>query len=47
MTALLEVTGLKRLFAVGHGRHLHAVGGVDLAIGEGESLGIVGESGSG
>ncbi len=47
MTALLEAIALRKLFPVGKGRMLHAVDGVDLTLGEGESLGIVGESGSG
>jgi len=47
MTPLLEVASLKKLFPVGKGRQLHAVDGVDLAIGEGDSLGVIGESGSG
>ena len=40
---LLEVTGLSKRFADG----TLAVDGIDLRIGEGESLGLVGESGSG
>jgi len=47
VTALLEVTGLRKLFPVGRRRLLHALDGVDLALVAGGSLGIVGESGSG
>ena len=50
MTALLEARGLARRFVVGTGRKrglLHAVDGVDLEIGRGESVGLVGESGCG
>jgi peptide/nickel transport system ATP-binding protein len=43
---LLEIRGLKTHFATDDGM-LHAVDGVDLAIEEGETLGIVGESGCG
>ncbi|WP_075221703.1 dipeptide/oligopeptide/nickel ABC transporter permease/ATP-binding protein [Acuticoccus yangtzensis] len=44
--ALLEVAGLKTHFRVGRST-VEAVRGVDLAVAEGECLGIVGESGSG
>ena len=47
---LLQASGLAKLYPVGSGRRrgtLHAVDGVDLAIGEGESVGLVGESGCG
>ena len=47
MTALLELANLKKRFAVGRGRQLHAVDGVDLTLEAGASIGIVGESGSG
>lgn len=47
MTSLIEAIGLKRYFPVSRGRHLHAVDGVDLVLGQGDSLGVVGESGSG
>jgi oligopeptide/dipeptide ABC transporter ATP-binding protein len=50
VTTLLEATGLKRFYKVGSGRKrgvLHALDGVDLAIGTGESVGLVGESGCG
>jgi peptide/nickel transport system ATP-binding protein len=43
---LLEIRGLKTHFATDEGM-VHAVDGVDLTIGEGETLGVVGESGSG
>jgi peptide/nickel transport system ATP-binding protein len=43
---LLEVRGLKTHFATDDGM-VHAVDGVDLALGEGETLGVVGESGCG
>ena len=50
MAALLETRGLTRHFRVGSGfsrRVLHAVDGVDLAIGEREIVALVAESGSG
>jgi oligopeptide/dipeptide ABC transporter ATP-binding protein len=48
MSPLLEARGLRKLYPVGKGRGtLHAVDGVDLVIGEGESVGLVGESGCG
>ena len=47
MSSLLEVSGLRKLFPVGRRAMLHAVDGVDFALMEGESLGIIGESGSG
>ncbi len=47
MSAIVEVSGLTKEFAVGHGRTLRAVDGVEFAIGAGETLGLVGESGSG
>ncbi|MGH8733676.1 MAG: ABC transporter ATP-binding protein [Burkholderiales bacterium] len=43
---LLEIRGLKTHFATDEG-WVHAVDGVDLAIGRGETLGVVGESGCG
>ena len=47
MSAIVEVSGLTRDFAVGEGRVLRAVDDVAFAIGRGETLGLVGESGSG
>ena len=45
---LLAIEGLSKLFAVrGSTSKVHAVDGVDLAIGAGECVGLVGESGSG
>ena len=47
---LLEARGLEKRFAVGQGRgtrFVHAVDGVDISIGRGETHGLVGESGSG
>src|SRR3972149_4567500 len=44
--ALLEVKGLKTCFEAQEGE-VHAVDGVDFPLGEGESLGLAGESGCG
>src|SRR5690242_6041112 len=47
---LLEVDHLQVLFPVGsarHRQHVHAVDDVTLSLGEGETLGLVGESGCG
>ena len=48
---LVELTGLKKYFVIRSAkegsRHVRAVDGVSLAIGEGETLGLVGESGCG
>ncbi|SON55036.1 Oligopeptide transport ATP-binding protein OppF [Hartmannibacter diazotrophicus] len=47
---LLEAERISKLYPVRHGRRgsrLHAVDGISLAIGEGESVGLVGESGCG
>src|ERR1041384_4810601 len=43
---LLDIRGLQIHFATDDGM-VHAVDGVDIAIGEGETLGVVGESGCG
>lgn len=47
MAALLEVKGLTKIFSVGPGADLIAVGDVSFTLGRGETLGLVGESGSG
>jgi peptide/nickel transport system ATP-binding protein/oligopeptide transport system ATP-binding protein len=53
MSAVLEVTDLQKRFPVRRGLlrriegHVHAVDGVSFAVGEGETLGLVGESGCG
>ncbi len=50
MSALFEARDLSKLYPVRHGRRtgqLHAVDHVDLAIAEGECVGLVGESGCG
>jgi peptide/nickel transport system ATP-binding protein len=46
MAPLVATKGLKKFFRTPHGL-LHAVDGVDIEIGEGTTLGIVGESGCG
>ena len=50
MTPLLDVRGLRKLYPIRSGRKrglLHAVDNIDLVIGAGESVGLVGESGCG
>jgi peptide/nickel transport system ATP-binding protein len=47
MSAALEVRGLHVWFDLAHGRELHAVRGIDLALEAGERMGLVGESGCG
>ena len=38
---LVEAIGLERHYPLGRGRVLHALDGVDVAIGRGETLGLV------
>jgi peptide/nickel transport system ATP-binding protein len=45
--SVLEVRDLHVWFDLGHDRELHAVQGVDLALEQGERVGLVGESGCG
>jgi len=45
-TDVLTASGLRKTFRVGRGR-LTALDGVDLRVGRGETLGLVGESGCG
>ncbi len=45
--ALLQIDNLSKYFAVKGGKRLHAVDGVSLEIQQGETLGLVGESGCG
>ena len=47
MTALLQVSALRKHFPLGRGRVLQAVDGVTLEVGEREVVGLVGESGCG
>jgi len=47
MTTLLQVENLKKYYPAKHGGVVHAVDGISLALGEGETLGLVGESGCG
>src|ERR1700722_9958913 len=47
ISPLLEVGGLHKHYPVGGGATLHAVDAVDLTIGHGECVGLVGESGCG
>ena len=44
MSVLLETIGLKKYFQTAAGK-LHAVDDINLKIGKGETLGVVGESG--
>lgn len=46
-SVVLKVDHLKKYFDLGHGRVLHAVDDVSFEIHEGETLGLVGESGCG
>ena len=45
--AILDVRGLHVWFDLGRGRELHAVRGIDIELGAGERMGLVGESGCG
>ncbi len=45
--SVLDVRGLNVWFDLGRGRELHAVRGIDLRLGAGERMGLVGESGCG
>jgi peptide/nickel transport system ATP-binding protein len=47
MTPLVEVRDLKKYFKVRGGALLHAVDGINFALDEGKTLGVVGESGCG
>jgi len=47
VSALLEVEGLEVEYRIPGGRRVHAVSGIDLTVAEGETLGLVGESGCG
>jgi len=47
LTAILDVRGLHVWFDLGRGRELHAVRGIDIELGRGERMGLVGESGCG
>jgi len=44
---ILEVEGLKQHFPIGGGRKVYAVDGVSFCVAQGETLGLVGESGCG
>ena len=44
MSTLIETQGLQKYFKTSKG-FLHAVDGIDLKIEEGQTLGVVGESG--
>ena len=45
--SLLKLEGVTKTFAGAGGRRVYAVNGVDLTIDEGETVGLIGESGSG
>jgi lipoprotein-releasing system ATP-binding protein len=47
MTAILEATGLRKVYQGGDGLPIEVLGGVDLAVSRGEFEAIVGSSGSG
>jgi lipoprotein-releasing system ATP-binding protein len=47
MTAILEATGIRRVFMGGDGAPIEVLSGVDLAVARGEFVAIVGASGAG
>ena len=47
MSAILEAQGLRKLYRGGDGTPIEVLSGVDLAVGRGEFVAIVGASGSG
>jgi oligopeptide/dipeptide ABC transporter ATP-binding protein len=47
MKNLLQVENLKKYYPAKHGGRVHAVDGINFSLGEGETLGLVGESGCG
>ena len=47
MTALIEARSLSRSFRVSRRSAVHAVSRIDLAVNEGQRLGLIGASGSG
>ena len=47
MTAILEATGIRRVFMGGDGEPIEVLSGVDLAVARGEFVAIVGASGAG
>ena len=47
MTAILEASGLRKVYQGGDGLPIEVLSGVDLAVSRGEFVAIVGSSGSG